>query len=92
MHHHSAKSLRTCSDLSRYAQRHKPFEQRSRATVSFAPFQALAGFASSALFEASGGNHALLCLTAAGSLAVALLLELAAIGLPYTFARHRCLS
>ncbi|MBV4459150.1 MFS transporter [Pseudomonas sp. COR58] len=64
----------------------------SRATVSFATFQALAGFASSALFKASDGNHVLLFLTAAGSLAVALLLELVAKGLPSPLGRDRCLS
>lgn len=47
----------------------------SRATVSFATFQALAGFAYSALFNASGGHHALLFLIAAGAIVVALLLE-----------------
>ncbi|MFJ4197094.1 YbfB/YjiJ family MFS transporter [Pseudomonas sp. NPDC089534] len=64
----------------------------SRATVSFATFQALAGFASSALFNASGGNHVLLFLTAGGALAVALLLELAARRLPSSIGRQRCLS
>ncbi|MNI09607.1 putative MFS family transporter protein [compost metagenome] len=47
----------------------------SRATVSFATFQALAGFAYSALFNASGGRHELLFLIAAGAIVVALLLE-----------------
>jgi MFS family permease len=47
----------------------------SRATVSFATFQALAGFAYSALFNASGGHHALLFVIAAGAIVVALLLE-----------------
>jgi MFS family permease len=50
----------------------------SRATVSFASFQALAGFAYSALFNASGGHHALLFLIAAGAIVVALILEQAA--------------
>ncbi|AWY43915.1 YbfB/YjiJ family MFS transporter [Pseudomonas putida] len=50
----------------------------SRATVSFATFQALAGFAYSALFNASGGQHALMFVIAAGLIVVALLLELAA--------------
>lgn len=48
----------------------------SRATVSFATFQALAGFAYSALFNGSGGQHALLFMIAAGAIVVALLLEL----------------
>lgn len=49
----------------------------SRATVSFATFQALSGFAYSALFNASGGQHALLFVIAAGAIVMALLLELA---------------
>ena len=49
----------------------------SRATVSFATFQAIAGFAYSALFNASGGHHALMFVIAAGAIVVALLLELA---------------
>ncbi|EJL02979.1 transporter, major facilitator family [Pseudomonas fluorescens Q2-87] len=48
----------------------------SRATVSFATFQALAGFAYSALFNASGGHHAALFLIAAGAIAFALVLDL----------------
>lgn len=48
----------------------------SRATVSFATFQALSGFAYSALFNASGGHHALMFVIAAGAIVVALLLEL----------------
>lgn len=51
----------------------------SRATVSFATFQALAGFAYSALFNATGGHHALLFVIAAGAIGVALILEQAAI-------------
>lgn len=47
----------------------------SRATVSFATFQAIAGFAYSALLNASGGDHALLFVIAAGAIVVALLLE-----------------
>ena len=47
----------------------------SRATVSFASFQAIAGFAYSALFNASGGNHALLFGIACGAIVVALLLD-----------------
>ncbi|RON43643.1 hypothetical protein BK666_21515 [Pseudomonas frederiksbergensis] len=49
----------------------------SRATVSFATFQALTGFAYSAIFNASGGHHALLFVLAAGAIVVALVLELA---------------
>jgi predicted MFS family arabinose efflux permease len=48
----------------------------SRATVSFATFQAISGFAYSALFNASGGHHALMFLIAAGAIVMALLLEL----------------
>ncbi|CAI8828322.1 putative MFS family arabinose efflux permease [Pseudomonas sp. IT-196MI5] len=48
----------------------------SRATVSFATFQALSGFAYSALFNANGGHHALMFVIAAGAIVVALLLEL----------------
>ncbi|VVO41930.1 YbfB/YjiJ family MFS transporter [Pseudomonas fluorescens] len=48
----------------------------SRATVSFATFQALSGFAYSALFNSSGGQHALLFMIAAGAIVVALALEL----------------
>ncbi|MGA9703435.1 YbfB/YjiJ family MFS transporter [Pseudomonas sp.] len=48
----------------------------SRATVSFATFQALSGFAYSALFNSSGGQHALLFMLAAGAIVVALVLEL----------------
>ncbi|MGF6092786.1 YbfB/YjiJ family MFS transporter [Pseudomonas sp. 18173] len=47
----------------------------SRATVSFATFQALSGFAYSALFNASGGQHALMFVIAAGAIVLALLLE-----------------
>ncbi|TWC27807.1 MULTISPECIES: YbfB/YjiJ family MFS transporter [unclassified Pseudomonas] len=47
----------------------------SRATVSFATFQAIAGFAYSALFNASGGQHGLLFVIAAGAIVIALLLE-----------------
>ena len=56
----------------------------SRATVSFATFQALAGFAYSALFNASGGQHTLLFVIAAGAIVVALLLEQAMRWLPST--------
>ncbi|RON85070.1 YbfB/YjiJ family MFS transporter [Pseudomonas fluorescens] len=61
----------------------------SRATVSFATFQALAGFAYSALFNASGGHHALLFVIAAGAIVVALLLEQAMKWLP-TPVEPRC--
>jgi hypothetical protein len=44
--------------------------------VSFATFQAISGFAYSALFNASGGHHALMFVIAAGAIVVALLLEL----------------
>ncbi|QXI18839.1 YbfB/YjiJ family MFS transporter [Pseudomonas hamedanensis] len=54
----------------------------SRATVSFATFQALAGFAYSALFNATGGHHALLFVIAGGAIVVALLLEQALRWLP----------
>ena len=47
----------------------------SRATVSFATFQALAGFAYSALFNVSGGQYVWLFGLAAGAIVVALLLE-----------------
>jgi len=39
----------------------------SRATVSFATFQAISGFAYSALFNASGGHHGLMFVIAAGA-------------------------
>jgi predicted MFS family arabinose efflux permease len=48
----------------------------SRATVSFATFQAISGFAYSALFNASGGRHELMFVIATGAIVVALLLEL----------------
>jgi MFS family permease len=47
----------------------------SRATVSFATFQAVAGFAYSALFNASGGHHALLFLISAGAIVIAFLFD-----------------
>jgi predicted MFS family arabinose efflux permease len=47
----------------------------SRATVSFATFQAISGFAYSVLFNASGGNHRLMFVVAAGAMVGALLLE-----------------
>lgn len=62
----------------------------SRATVSFATFQALAGFAYSALFNASGGQHTLLFVIAAGAIVVALLLEHAMKWLPAAAEPRRC--
>lgn len=62
----------------------------SRATVSFATFQALAGFAYSALFNASGGQHTLLFVIAAGAIVVALLLEYAVKWLPVVAEPRRC--
>ena len=62
----------------------------SRATVSFATFQALAGFAYSALFNASSGHHALLFVIAAGAIVVALLLEQAMKWLPAPVERRCC--
>jgi predicted MFS family arabinose efflux permease len=47
----------------------------SRATVSFASFQAIAGFAYSALFNASGGHHGVLFGIACASIILALLLD-----------------
>ncbi|BBP58664.1 YbfB/YjiJ family MFS transporter [Pseudomonas sp. St316] len=47
----------------------------SRATVSFATFQALAGFSYTALFNASGGHHTVLFLISAGAILVALMLD-----------------
>jgi MFS family permease len=64
----------------------------SRATVSFATFQALAGFGYSALFNASGGHHALLFLIAGGAIVLALLLEQAAKLLPSATAQRCCVN
>ncbi|WP_426206312.1 YbfB/YjiJ family MFS transporter [Pseudomonas sp. TWP3-1] len=64
----------------------------SRATVSFATFQALAGFAYSALFNASGGQHALLFMIAAGAIVVALLLEQAMKLLPARTEQRCCVN
>ena len=50
----------------------------SRATVSFATFQALAGYAYSAIFNASGGHHIMLFAIAASAIAVALLADFVA--------------
>ncbi len=52
----------------------------SRATIFSAAAMAIAGYAYSALFNASGGNHRLLFLTGAGVLVASLLLELAGNG------------
>lgn len=50
----------------------------SRATVSFATFQALAGYAYSVIFNASGGHHVMLFVIAASAIVVALLADFAA--------------
>ena len=47
----------------------------SRATTVFAAFQAMAGYAYSALLNATGGNHRLLFITAAVALVLALLAD-----------------
>ncbi|WP_247269511.1 MULTISPECIES: YbfB/YjiJ family MFS transporter [Pseudomonas] len=62
----------------------------SRATVSFATFQALAGFAFSALFNATGGQHAMLFVIAAGAIVVAILLEHALKWLPSATEQRVC--
>lgn len=62
----------------------------SRATVSFATFQALAGFAYSALFNATGGQHVLLFVIAGGAILIALILEFALKLLPSPAAQHCC--
>ncbi|PKQ40598.1 MFS transporter [Pseudomonas sp. YY-1] len=51
----------------------------SRATISFATFQALAGYAYSALFSASQEDYRLLFTVAIGAVLLALLLELPAL-------------
>jgi predicted MFS family arabinose efflux permease len=48
----------------------------SRATTVFAAFQALAGYAYSGIFNASGGNHRVLFMIAAAALGVALVADL----------------
>lgn len=48
----------------------------SRATISFATFQALAGYGYSAVFSATGGNHRLLFAIATGALLVTLVVGL----------------
>ncbi|HTH98682.1 MAG TPA: YbfB/YjiJ family MFS transporter [Stellaceae bacterium] len=48
----------------------------SQATIVFAAFQALAGYAYSALFAASGGDHRLLFEIGAGAIAIAFALDL----------------
>ncbi len=50
----------------------------SRATVSFASFQAIAGYAYSALFAASGGHYGVLFAVAAGAVVLALLVDMLA--------------
>lgn len=57
----------------------------SRATTVFAAFQAAAGYAFSALFNASGGNHRLLFILASAALVVALLADL---GRPFAARRE----
>jgi predicted MFS family arabinose efflux permease len=57
---------------------HSPARQHaawSRATTVFAASQALAGYAFSALFNASGGDHRLLFLISAGSIAMSFALN-----------------
>ncbi|MFJ2983883.1 MULTISPECIES: YbfB/YjiJ family MFS transporter [unclassified Pseudomonas] len=58
----------------------------SRATVSFASFQAVAGYAYSALFSASGGHYGVLFAVAAGAVVLALLADLLLKGEPRTVA------
>ncbi|WJK11926.1 YbfB/YjiJ family MFS transporter [Pseudomonas fluorescens] len=62
----------------------------SRATVSFATFQALAGFAYSALFNATGGQHVLLFVIAGGAIVIALILEHAMKLLPSSIEQRCC--
>jgi hypothetical protein len=62
----------------------------SRATVSFATFQALAGFAYSALFNAMGGQHVLLFVIAGGAIVIALILEHAIKLLPSSVVQRYC--
>jgi hypothetical protein len=50
----------------------------SRATTTFAAFQALAGYAYSALFNSSGGNHRLLFVIGAGALGFVVIVDCAA--------------
>ena len=50
----------------------------SRATTVFAAFQALAGYAYSAIFNSSGGNHRLLFVIGAVAIVVALVVDLVA--------------
>jgi len=47
----------------------------SRATVSFATFQALGGYGYSVIFNANGGHHVMLFVIAASAIAVALLAD-----------------
>lgn len=49
----------------------------SRATVSFATFQALGGYGYSVIFNANGGQHVMLFVIAAAAIAVALLADFA---------------
>lgn len=60
---------------------HQPHRQNAawgHATTMFALFQALGGYAYSAIFNASGGSHSLLFLLAAASLAIAVMTDLVA--------------
>lgn len=50
----------------------------SRATVSFATFQALGGYGYSVIFNANGGHHVMLFVIAASAIAVALLADFVA--------------
>lgn len=52
----------------------------SRATITFALFQALSGYAYSMLFNASGGNHRLLFFISVCALGAALLMEMVVLG------------
>ncbi|MBY4948116.1 MFS transporter [Cupriavidus respiraculi] len=56
--------------------RHAQSRAWSRATISFATFQALAGYGYSAVFSATGGDHRLLFALATGALIVTLVLTL----------------
>jgi hypothetical protein len=55
-----------------------------RATTVAAASMALAGYAYSAIFNASGGNHRLLFLIAAVALGIALIVD---VGMPFVFGR-----
>ena len=55
---------------------HAQNRARSRATITFASCQAVAGYAYSAMYSVTGGNHRLLFAIATGALVVALAAEL----------------